>query len=174
MSTWFYAKGGQTLGPVSEGEFRNLINLGTVGPDDLVWKEGMPAWQPASAIPGLPFPPTGRVPPPPVPSSEPSIPVVPATSFPPASTHAPSPAIPDYLPWSIAATLLCCLPAGIAAIYYSVKANTARTTGNFDLARQQAQVARKWLIAAVAIGIVFTIVYLIIVIVGGIHAAQQQ
>jgi hypothetical protein len=96
--------------------------------------------------------------------------VVPATSLPPA----PTPAIPDYLPWSVAATLLCCLPAGIAAIYYSVKANSARTTGNFDLARQQAQVARKWLIAAAVIGIVLTIVYLIIVIVGGIHAAQQQ
>lgn len=170
MSTWFYAKGGQTLGPVSEGEFRNLINLGTVGPDDLVWKEGMPAWQPASAIPGLLSPPAGRVPPPPVPINEPSIPTVPVTSFP----SAPTPAIPDYLPWSIGATLLCCLPAGIAAIYYSVKANTARSTGNFDLARQQAQIARKWLIAAVAIGIVFTIIYLIIVIVGGIHAAQQQ
>jgi hypothetical protein len=170
MSTWFYAKGGQTHGPVSEGEFLNLINLGTVGPDDLVWKEGMPAWQPASATPGLVFPPAGRVPPPPLPSSEPSIPVVSAASLPPA----PTPAIPDYLPWSIAATLLCCLPAGIAAIYYSVKANAARTTGNFDVARQQAQVARKWLIAAAVIGIVFTIVYLIIVIVGGIHAAQQQ
>jgi interferon-induced transmembrane protein/uncharacterized protein DUF4339 len=170
MSTWFYAKGGQTNGPVSEAEFRNLINLGTVGPDDLVWKEGMPAWQPASAIPGLVFPPAGRVPPPLVPSSEPSIPVAQATSLPPTPTQA----IPDYLPWSIAATLLCCLPAGIAAIYYSVKANSARNTGNFDLARQQAQVARKWLIAAVAIGIVFTIVYLIIVVVGGIHAAQQQ
>jgi Interferon-induced transmembrane protein/GYF domain 2 len=170
MSTWFYAKGGQTNGPVSEEEFRNLINLGTVGPDDLVWKEGMPAWQSASATPGLVFPPAGSVPPPPVPSSEPSIPVVPATSLPPA----PTPAIPDYLPWSIAATLLCCLPAGIAAIYYSVKANSARATGNFDVARQQAQVARKWLIAAAVIGIVLTIVYLIIVVVGGIHAAQQQ
>jgi Interferon-induced transmembrane protein/GYF domain 2 len=167
MSTWFYAKGSQTHGPVSEGDFRNLISLGTVGPDDLVWKEGMSAWQPASAVPGLVFPPAGRVPPPPVPSSEPSIPTAPA---PPS----PGPAIPDYLPWSIAATLLCCLPAGIAAIYYSVKANSARTTGNFDVARRQAQVARKWLIAAVAIGIVFTIIYLIIVIVGGIHAAQQQ
>jgi hypothetical protein len=170
MSTWFYAKGGQTNGPVSEEEFRNLINLGTVGPDDLVWKEGMPAWQPASAIPELVLPPTGRVSPPPVPSSERSIPVVPA-SF---SSSAPTPAIPDYLPWSIAATLLCCLPAGIAAIYYSVKANSARSTGSFEVARQQAQVARKWLIAAVAIGIVFSIVYLILIIIGGIHAAHQQ
>jgi Interferon-induced transmembrane protein len=96
--------------------------------------------------------------------------MVPASSLP----STPSPAIPDYLPWSIAATLLCCLPAGIAAIYYSVKANSARATGSFDVARQQAQVARKWLIAAVVIGIVFTVVYLIIMIVGGIHAAQQQ
>jgi Interferon-induced transmembrane protein/GYF domain 2 len=170
MSTWFYAKGGQTHGPISEGDFRNLINLGTVSPDDLVWKEGMSAWQTASTIPGLVFPPPGRVPPPPVPSSEPSTPVVSATSLPPA----PSPAIPDYLPWSIAATLLCCLPAGIAAIYYSVKANSARTTGNLEIARHQAQIARKWLIAAVAIGIVFTIIYLIIIVLGGIHAAQQQ
>jgi hypothetical protein len=171
MSTWFYAKGGQTLGPVSDGEFRNLIGLGTVGPDDLVWKEGMPAWQPASAVPGLLFPPPRRVPPPPPqPSSEPSIPVASAASLP----RAPTQAIPDYLPWSIAATLLCCLPAGIAAIYYSTKANSARTTGDFETARRQAQIARKWLIAAVVIGIVFTFVYLVIAIVGGIHAAQQQ
>jgi hypothetical protein len=173
MSTWFYAKGGQTLGPVSEGDFRNLISLGTIGPDDLVWKEGMSAWQTASTVPDIVFPAARRMPPtPPLPSSEPSIPAAPPTSVP--QTSLPGARVPDYLPWSIAATLLCCLPAGIAAIYYSVKANSARSTGNFEIARSQAAIARKWLIAAVAIGIVLTIIYLILVIIGGIHAAQNR
>jgi hypothetical protein len=171
MSTWFYAKGGQSNGPISEEDFRNLISLGRVGPDDLVWKEGMSAWQAASTVPGLVFPPIRPTPPPPPqPSSEPSIPVVPPASLP----AAPIPAVPDYLAWSIAATLLCCLPAGIAAIYYSSQANTARASGNIDLARRQAQIAKKWLIAAVATGIAFTIIYLIFAIIGGIHAAQNQ
>jgi len=143
MSTWFYSKGGQKHGPVSDADLQNLISRGEVGPSDLIWKEGMSDWQKASTVSGLVFPSD---------AGEPAIPVTTASSF-------GGSAIPNYLPWSIAAAVLCCMPAGVAAIYYSLKANSARTAGNFETARSQAVIARKWLIAAVAIQVVFGIIY---------------
>jgi predicted secreted protein len=165
MSTWFYAKGGQKQGPVSDGELQSLISRGTVGPNDLVWKEGMADWQKASTVPGLVFPPEPSTPAPP--PSEPSIPVTTASSL-------TGSAIPDYLPWSIAATLLCCLPIGVAAIYYSIKANSARTAGNFETARSQAEIARKWLIAAVATGLVIGVIYFIMIGLAGVLQSGRQ
>jgi hypothetical protein len=165
MSAWYYVKGGQKSGPFPDEDFQNLISRGTVGPDDLVWKEGMSDWQRASTLPGLVFPrDVSAVDSPPTPSER-TIPVTPGSSL-------PGGPIPDYLPWSIAATLLCCLPAGVGAIYYSLKANSARTTGNLETARSQAEIAKKWLIAAVVIGVVVSLFYFIAVIVGGMHARQ--
>jgi hypothetical protein len=158
MSTCFYVKCGQKQGPVSDEELQNLISRGTIGPNDLVWKEGMADWQKASTVPGLVFPPeaSGFEPTPP---SGSNIRVTTASSLIGSS-------IPDYLPWSIAATLLCCTPLGVPGIYYSIKANSARTAGNLETARGQAQIARKWLIAAVATGVVLWVVYLMIMMIG--------
>jgi predicted secreted protein len=156
MSTWFYSKGGQKHGPVSDSDLQNLISRGEVGPSDLIWKEGMSDWKKASTVSELVFPSD---------ASEPAIPVTTASSY-------GGPVIPNYLPWSIAATLLCCLPAGVAAIYYSLKANSARIAGNFETARSQAEIARKWLIAAVAIAVVIAIFYFFSYA-GGHHGARQ-
>jgi hypothetical protein len=51
--SWFYASEGQQKGPFPEAQLRGLIVRGTVGPDTLVWSEGMAGWQKASEIPGL-------------------------------------------------------------------------------------------------------------------------
>src|SRR5262245_54704008 len=51
--SWFYASQGQQQGPLPEAELRNLIARGTIGPDTLVWTEGMAGWQKAGEIPGL-------------------------------------------------------------------------------------------------------------------------
>jgi predicted secreted protein len=166
MSTWFYGKGGQKQGPVSDEELRNLINSGAVGPNDLVWKEGMADWQKVSTVPGLVFSPDASGPEP-VPPSEPNIPVTTASSLV-GST------VPDYLPWSIAATILCCVPIGVAAIYYSIQANSARTAGNFEAARNQAQIARKWLIAAVVTGVVVGVVYLLFTMMVGLSQSVRH
>jgi type IV pilus assembly protein PilA len=50
---WFYARDGTQLGPVSHAQLVEAIRSGECGPDDLVWHEGMPDWQPASTVPGL-------------------------------------------------------------------------------------------------------------------------
>jgi hypothetical protein len=51
--SWFYASEGQQKGPFPEFQLRDLIVRGTVGPDTLVWTEGMSGWQKAGEIPGL-------------------------------------------------------------------------------------------------------------------------
>lgn len=51
--SWFYASEGQQKGPFPEGQLRDLILRGTIGPDTLVWSEGMAGWQKAREIPGL-------------------------------------------------------------------------------------------------------------------------
>jgi hypothetical protein len=50
---WFYASEDQQKGPFPEAQFHNLVVRGTVGPDTLVWTEGMADWQKAREIPEL-------------------------------------------------------------------------------------------------------------------------
>ena len=53
MREWYCQTGGNRYGPVREDEFRRWIAEGRVSPDDSVWTEGMPQWQPAGSVPGL-------------------------------------------------------------------------------------------------------------------------
>jgi hypothetical protein len=50
---WFVARGDRQDGPYSDERLRALIRTGSVAAETLVWCEGMSAWAPASAIPGL-------------------------------------------------------------------------------------------------------------------------
>ncbi|MGE0533482.1 MAG: DUF4339 domain-containing protein [Pirellulales bacterium] len=50
---WFYAVDGRQAGPVAESMLKQLIGSGQVRPQDLVWREGMPDWQPIAQVPGL-------------------------------------------------------------------------------------------------------------------------
>ncbi len=45
---WFYGRGGQQTGPLSVAEMRDLVARGQITPTDMVWREGMPNWIPAS------------------------------------------------------------------------------------------------------------------------------
>ena len=68
---WHYSVGDDRRGPVAADELRQLAAAGDIGPDDLVWKQGMAEWVAASTVKGLfPKPPaTGSKPvPPPLPS----------------------------------------------------------------------------------------------------------
>ena len=59
---WFYAKDGQqAVGPVTATQLKQLAVSGQVGSNDLVWKQGMVQWAPASQIKGLLSNPEQRV-----------------------------------------------------------------------------------------------------------------
>jgi hypothetical protein len=50
---WHYTSAGVQRGPVDFANLQLLCASGQITPDDLVWSDGMPAWIPASQIPGL-------------------------------------------------------------------------------------------------------------------------
>ena len=52
---WLYAKNGEQLGPVSSSQLRRMAENGELQPSDLIWREGLPAWIPASKLAGLRF-----------------------------------------------------------------------------------------------------------------------
>lgn len=70
---WFYARGGQQIGPVSFDTLRQMNASGQVSANDLVWREGMANWQPLGTVPEFagvasaasPFPQSPGVYPPP-------------------------------------------------------------------------------------------------------------
>src|SRR5262249_46293119 len=47
---WFFSKNGQQHGPVGSQRLKELASTGTIAPTDLIWREGMAEWQPASKI----------------------------------------------------------------------------------------------------------------------------
>jgi hypothetical protein len=53
-SEWFYTQNGQQApAPVSSSQLAQMAAAGQLQPTDMVWKEGMPNWAPASSIKGL-------------------------------------------------------------------------------------------------------------------------
>lgn len=60
---WYYAHDGQQSGPFSVEEFQRLASDRKLQPDDLVWKEGMADWKPASSVRGLFTTPSPQQPP---------------------------------------------------------------------------------------------------------------
>lgn len=71
----------------------------------------------------------------------------------PGSAPEPAAGVRTYLLWSVLATCLCFLPLGIIAVVYSLRASSAVGRGDSVAAAQAARVARRWLLATVAVGI---------------------
>lgn len=174
---WYFTQEGQQQGPVSDEQIKRMARDGSLGKEDLVWREGMASWQPAGEVAGFDFtapapvivtpppPPAAALEPPP-PSPDLSYPV-PQVQAPPDPYGAPPPVyaqpqggadIPDLLVWSILATLLCCIPGGIAAIIFASRANSAKATGDFETARKAASQAKTWLIVSVIAGVLVSLI----------------
>lgn len=64
-----------------------------------------------------------------------------------------------YLVWGFFAAMLCFLPLGLVALYYGLRTSKAIAEGDGDEAAHLSRVAKRWVIATIAVGIV---VYLII------------
>lgn len=47
---WYYARGKERMGPVSEETVRHLLQAGAIRGDTLVWREGMTDWTKAAAV----------------------------------------------------------------------------------------------------------------------------
>lgn len=51
MIQWYYGSSAGQHGPVPEDEIRAMIAAGGIGPQTLVWREGMPGWRPLVSTP---------------------------------------------------------------------------------------------------------------------------
>jgi hypothetical protein len=91
-SQWFYQRDGIENGPVSSPELTQLAASGKLKPVDLIWKEGMSEWVPASRLTKL-FPTVARassLSPPPLPNTSEPPPVPPPRSLPPPVPPSPA------------------------------------------------------------------------------------
>jgi len=80
------------------------------------------------------------------------------------------PAPPNYLVWSILATVFCCLPLGIAAIVFSSQVNSKWMAGDHAGAQESSRKAKLFTIWAVVAGVVVGIVYAILIGVGAMNS----
>jgi hypothetical protein len=53
MGSWYYAQGGQQLGPFEFEQLQGLAAQNRLAANDLVWTEGLAQWQQAAQINGL-------------------------------------------------------------------------------------------------------------------------
>jgi len=151
---WYYSKNGTQLGPVAQSELISKLASGEVSPSDLVWKDGMGDWIPASQVSEL------SVLRPPAPAPAGSVPAAPPYS-PPVSPYAPPVAvtqeIPSYLWQSIVVTLLCCLPFGVAGIVFAAKVDTLKKAGDIVGAQVASANAKKWTMIGFIVGLVINL-----------------
>lgn len=50
---WYYSQEGQQRGPLTPSQIKELVAAGKLKPTDLIWKEGLESWIPASRLKGL-------------------------------------------------------------------------------------------------------------------------
>tara|TARA_B100001146_G_scaffold225213_1_gene247968 strand:+ start:54168 stop:54443 length:276 start_codon:yes stop_codon:yes gene_type:complete len=83
------------------------------------------------------------------------------------TSNTPAGAPPDNnLVWAILCTVLCCLPLGIVAIIKSTKVKELWLQGDHAGAQKAADDAKKYSIWGAAIGLIFVVIYFILMAVG--------
>lgn len=55
MAQWYWMKDGQRHGPVDTAELKRLAQTGQILSTDMIWRDGLPKWVPASQANGLEF-----------------------------------------------------------------------------------------------------------------------
>lgn len=166
---WYYSKNAAQLGPVSLDELRAKLASGEVLSTDMVWREGMPDWRPASAMFELAIPAANQQPTPAAAEAE-SLPYQPPFA---ASYSAGEMVIPNYLWQSIVVTIFCCWPVGIPAIVNAAKVDGLKARGDIQGAMEASASAKKWCWISVALWGVAVGIYLIFVVVM-IMSGQMQ
>jgi len=75
-----------------------------------------------------------------------------------AEPDTPERTVKTHLGWAVASAILCFLPLGLVAVVYAVLAHQSLALGDWATAERRARVARRWLVAAIVVGIVIDLV----------------
>lgn len=160
MEQYYYTDGKERYGPFTLDQLRGR----NIGPETLVWKEGMPDWVVAKNVSDL------------------------ESLFLAADTSIPPVAIPytpiyserppkNWLVESILVTILCCLPLGIVGIINATKVETLWNSGQKDAALKASQEAAKWVKIGAIVALVCWVLYFILIFFGimaGIGSGLSQ
>ncbi|GGQ43792.1 hypothetical protein BKA00_002263 [Actinomadura coerulea] len=84
---------------------------------------------------------------------------------PPPSSGAGSPP-PNHLPWAIATTILCCLPAGVVSIVYAAQVNSKWSAGDQAGAIKSSNNAKTWAIVSAVLGVIVGAIYFFVAMAG--------
>lgn len=171
---WYYSKNGTQLGPVPQSELASKLASGEISPSDLVWKDGMADWIPASQVAELK--PAAAASP-----TAPSVPTSPVSAEapyqPPVTPYNPPAAggqeIPNYLWQSILVTVLCCWPLGIPAIVFAAKVDGLKARGDLAGAKAASDKAKMWSWIAFGLGATAILGYIILMVVAGASGNLQ-
>jgi Interferon-induced transmembrane protein/zinc-ribbon domain len=71
--------------------------------------------------------------------------------------------VPNYLVFAILATVLCCLPTGIAAIVYAAQVNGKLQAGDIAGAQAASRNAKMWCWISFGVGLALTFIYILLV-----------
>jgi hypothetical protein len=74
--------------------------------------------------------------------------------------------VPNYLVFAILATVLCCLPTGIAAIVYAAQVNGKLAAGDIAGAQQASKNAKMWSLISAGAGLLVGVLYTLVAILG--------
>lgn len=86
---------------------------------------------------------------------------------------APQGPMPDSnLVWAILSTLLCCLPLGIVSIVKSTQVSKLWSQGDQAGAVQASEDAKKWAIWSAIAGVVFLVLYIVLIVVVGVGSSN--
>lgn len=80
----------------------------------------------------------------------------------------------NYLVWAILATVLCCLPTGIASIIFATQVNSKWDAGDFAGAAESSKKAKQWAIISAVLGIVVTVISIVVQVMAGGLAATSS
>lgn len=152
---WFYSKDGQQVGPVDFSEIERLQTEGQLTGESLVWQQGSANWVKLSSLVASP---TGL-------SSEPAPPALTVTS-------ANNPLAIASLSLSIVGLLCCGLILGTAGVVCGhIALNQIKTKGGNGQGLAKAGLIIGYI--AIALHLIFTIVYIGAAATGGLDAAGQ-
>jgi Interferon-induced transmembrane protein len=73
----------------------------------------------------------------------------------------------SHLGWAVAAAVLFFLPVGLVAVYYALRTRSALAEGRPEDAARLARVARRWVIAAIVVGLLLDLALVAVVLMMG-------
>jgi hypothetical protein len=155
---WYYSQNGTQLGPVSQAELQAKIASGEVSASEMVWKDGMSDWTPASRLPEF------AISPPPVSGvtsapGQPPSPYAPPAYVPQTNRPGYDTKVTNYLWQSICVTVLCCMPFGVPAIIYAAKVDGLQARGDTAGAMAASKTAKMWCWISFGCGLAFILFY---------------